>query len=215
LRHIGRAFFTVHLPSSPFSQIVDSKIVDSNRTYNLLSFPLFFANVIVLKKGTIPMRELSIESNGSLEKTAVYLNGEQLGGIHQMMLHISEDGDFDTILVYEGTDKQMYTKHLFTDYLDNIKKVPPTFTEEEAEFLRLLTITSDGNLENTMVYINDEPQDGIVDLIIQIQRGTPAQRGGIGAMFKKQQDTGERPVFRAEIQYRNEDGSISTEQIFG
>lgn len=161
------------------------------------------------------MRELSIESNGSLEKTAVYLNGEQLGGIHQMMLHISEDGDFDTILVYEGADKQMYTKHLFTDYLDNIKKVPPTFTEEEAEFLRLLTITSDGNLENTMVYINDEPQDGIVDLIIQIQRGTPAQRGGIGAMFKKQQDTGERPVFRAEIQYRNEDDSISTEQVFG
>jgi hypothetical protein len=61
------------------------------------------------------MRELSIESNGSLEKTAVYINGEQISGIHQLMLHINEDGDFDTILVYEGTDKQMYTKNLFSD----------------------------------------------------------------------------------------------------
>lgn len=160
------------------------------------------------------MRELSIESNGSLEKTAVYINGEQIGGIHQMMLHISEDGDFDTIFVYEGTDKQMYTKNLFADYLDNIKKVPPTFTEEEAEFLRLLTVTSDGNLENTLVYINEEPQDGIVDLLVQIQRGSPAQRGGITSMFKKA-EPGERPVFRAEIQYRNEDDSISTESVFG
>ncbi len=160
------------------------------------------------------MRELSIESNGSLEKTAVYMNGEQLGGIHQMMLHISEDGDFDTILVYEGTDKQMYTKNMFSDYLDNIKKVPPTFSEEEAQFLRLLTVTSDGSLESTMVYINEEPQDGIVDLLVQIQRGTPAQRGGITTMFKKQ-ESGERPLFRAEIQYRNEDDTVSTESVFG
>mgnify|MGYP000019282220 CR=1 FL=1 len=160
------------------------------------------------------MRELSIESNGSLEKTAVYINGEQIGGIHQMMLHINEDGDFDTIFVYEGTDKQMYTKNLFADYLDNIKKVPPTFTEEEAEFLRLLTVTSDGDLNNTLVYINEEPQDGIVDLLVQIQRGSPAQRGGITSMFKKA-EPGESPVFRAEIQYRNEDNSISTESVFG
>ncbi|MFY8001876.1 MAG: hypothetical protein ACOVSW_25005 [Candidatus Kapaibacteriota bacterium] len=160
------------------------------------------------------MRELSIESNGSLEKTAVYMNGEQLGGIHQMMLHISEDGDFDTILVYEGTDKQMYTKNMFSDYLDNIKKVPPTFSEEEAQFLRLLTVTSDGSLESTMVYINEEPQDGIVDLLVQIQRGTPAQRGGITTMFKKQESV-DRPLFRAEIQYRNEDDTVSTESVFG
>jgi hypothetical protein len=162
----------------------------------------------------VTMRELSIESNGSLEKTAVYMNGEQLGGIHQMMLHISEDGDFDTILVYEGTDKQMYTKNMFSDYLDNIKKVPPTFSEEEAQFLRLLTVTSDGSLESTMVYINEEPQDGIVDLLVQIQRGTPAQRGGITTMFKKQESV-DRPLFRAEIQYRNEDDTVSTESVFG
>jgi hypothetical protein len=160
------------------------------------------------------MRELSIESNGSLEKTAVYINGEQLGGVHQMMLHISEDGDFDTILVYEGTDKQMYTKNLFSDYLDNIKKVPPTFTEEEAEFLRLLTVTSDGSLESTLVYINEEPQDGIVDLLVQIQRGGPAPRGGISSMFKKAEPA-ERPTFRAEIQFRNADDSLSTELVFG
>lgn len=160
------------------------------------------------------MRELSIESNGSLEKTAVYINGEQLGGIHQMMLHISEDGDFDTILVYEGTDKQMYTKNLFSDYLENIKKVPPTFTEEEAQFLRLLTVTSDGSLESTIVYIDEEPQDGIVDLLVQIQRGGAPPRGGISSMFKKAEPA-ERPTFRAEIQFRNADDSLSTELVFG
>lgn len=159
------------------------------------------------------MRELSIESNGSLEKTAVYINGEQIGGIHQLMLHISEDGDFDTILVYEGTDKQMYTKNLFTDYLDNIKKTPPTFTEEEAQYLRLLTVTSDGELSNTLVYINEEEQMGLTDLLVQIQRGTQVQKS-LTTLFKKQ-EPGERPVFRAEAQYRNEDDSISTELIFG
>ncbi|TAE28620.1 MAG: hypothetical protein EAZ92_07980 [Candidatus Kapaibacterium sp.] len=159
------------------------------------------------------MRELSIESNGSLEKTAVYINGEQISGIHQLMLHINEDGDFDTILVYEGTDKQMYTKNLFADYLDNIKKVPPTFTEEEAQYLRLLTVTSDGDLANTLVYINEEEQIGLTDLLVQVQRGSQAQKS-LTSFFKKQEPA-ERPVFRAEAQYRNEDNTISTELIFG
>ncbi len=159
------------------------------------------------------MRELSIESNGSLEKTAVYINGEQISGIHQLMLHINEDGDFDTILVYEGTDKQMYTKNLFSDYLDNIKKVPPTFTEEEAQYLRLLTVTSDGDLANTLVYINEEEQIGLTDLLVQVQRGAQAQKS-LTSFFKKQEPA-ERPVFRAEAQYRNEDDTISTELIFG
>lgn len=159
------------------------------------------------------MRELTIESNGSLEKTAVYINGEQIGGIHQLMLHINEEGDFDTVFVYEGTDKQMYTKNLFTDYLDNIKKVPPTFTEEEAQYLRLLTVTSDGELANTLVYINEEEQMGLTDLLVQIQRGSQPQKS-LTTLFKKQEPA-ERPVFRAEAQYRNEDDSISTELIFG
>jgi hypothetical protein len=159
------------------------------------------------------MREVSIESNGSLEKTAVYINGEQIGGIHQMMIHISEDGDFDTILVYEGTDKQMYTKNIFVDYLDNIKKTPPTFTEEDAQYLRLLMIASDGELANTVVYINEEEQMGLTDLIVQIQRGAQAQKS-LTSFFKKQ-EPGERPTFRAEAQYRNEDDTLSTELIFG
>jgi hypothetical protein len=159
------------------------------------------------------MREFSIESNGSLEKTALYFNGEQIGGVHQLMLHISENGDFDTIIVYEGTDKQMHTKNLFSDYLDNVKKVTPTFTEEEAQFMRLLTVTSDGSLETTMVYINEEPQDGVVDLLVQVQRGAQAQRS-FTTMFKKP-EVGETPVFRAEVQYRNEDNSLSTELVFG
>jgi hypothetical protein len=158
------------------------------------------------------MREFSIESNGSLEKTALYFNGEQIGGVRQLMLHISEEGDFDTILVYEGTDKNIYTKNIFTDYLDNIKKVPPSFTEEDADFLRLLAVQSDGSLENTMVLINDEPQDGIVDLLVNIERGSAPASSGF-SLFKKQEPlTG--ATFRAEIQYRNEDDSLSTESVF-
>jgi hypothetical protein len=158
------------------------------------------------------MREFSIESNGSLEKTALYFNGEQLGGVRQLMLHISENGDFDTILVYEGTDKTIYTKNIFTDYLDNIKKVPASFTEEDAQYLRLLAVQSDGELETTMVLINGEPQDGIVDLLVSIERGSAPASTGF-SLFKKQEPTGPA-TFRAEIQYRNADDSLSTESVF-
>lgn len=162
------------------------------------------------------MREFSIESNGSLDKTAIYLNGEQLSGVRQLMLHISENGDFDTIIAYEGVDKNVYTKNIFTDYLDNVKKIPPTFTDEDAQYLRLLTVESDGNLENTMVYINEEPQDGIVDLLVQIERGAAPQKTGLGGMFGKKDDlpAGTGASFRAEVQYRNDDDSLSTESIF-
>jgi len=160
------------------------------------------------------MREFSIESNGSLEKTAIYFNGEQLSGVRQVMLHISEHGDFDTILVYEGSDKQIYTKNIFTDYLDNIKKVPPTFSEEEAQYLRLLTVQSDGDINNTMVYIDDQPQEGIVDLLVHIERGAPAQKSGFGLFGRKDDALGVPSTFRAEIQYRNNDDTLSTESIF-
>jgi hypothetical protein len=159
------------------------------------------------------MKEFSIESNGTLEKTALYYNGEQIGGVRQLMLHISEDGSFDTILVYEGADKNIYTKNIFTDYLDNIKKVPPTFTEEEAQYLRLLLVQSDGNIENTMVYIDDQPQEGIVDLIVHIERGDAPPSSGF-SLFKKQTGPVGGASFRAEIQYRNADDSLSTEMIF-
>ncbi len=161
------------------------------------------------------MAEFSIESNGSLEKTAIYYNGEQLAGVRQLVLHISEEGDFDTILVYEGTDKNIYTKNIFADYLDNIKKVPPTFTEEESQSLRYLSVQSDGTLENTFVLIDDEPQDGIVDLLVQIERATPTQKTGFALFGKKDEvSSGTGSVFRAEVQYRNQDDSLSTENIF-
>jgi hypothetical protein len=159
------------------------------------------------------MREFSIESNGTLEKTALYFNGEQIGGVRQLMLHISENGDFDTIVVYEGSDKTLYTKNIFTDYLDNIKKAQPSFTEDDAQYLRLLVVQSDGNLESTMVYLDDVPQDGIVDLLVHIERGDAPQTSGF-ALFKKQTSAGTGATFRAEIQYRNEDDSLSTEGIF-
>jgi hypothetical protein len=159
------------------------------------------------------MREFSIESNGTLERTALYFNGEQIGGVRQLMLHISEQGDFDTIVVYEGTDKNIYTKNFFTDYLDNIKKSEPSFSEEDAEHLRLLVVQSDGNLESTMVYIDDVPQDGIVDLLVHIERGDAPQTSGF-AMFKKQTAPSTGATFRAEVQYRNQDDTLSTESVF-
>jgi hypothetical protein len=91
--------------------------------------------------------------------------------------------------------------------------VPPTFTEEEAQYLRLLTVTSDGELANTLVYINEEEQIGLTDLLVQVQRGGQVQKS-LTSFFKKQEPA-ERPVFRAEAQYRNEDDTISTELIFG
>jgi hypothetical protein len=44
------------------------------------------------------MRTISIESNGRIEKTAVYLNGEQITGIKELLLSIDEEGIFNAII---------------------------------------------------------------------------------------------------------------------
>lgn len=157
------------------------------------------------------MATLAIESNGRLEKTAVYFNGEQIAGIKELFLNLDEEGTFDAIIQYEGTNKQIYTKSIFTDYLDNIKVTEPTFTEEEARALQLIAIDSEGFIDDTYVYLNDEQQDGIVSVLIHIKGAETTS--GLRKLLNKSNipDTVE---FKAEITYRNEDDSIETERIF-
>jgi len=147
------------------------------------------------------MPEFSIESNGRIEKTAVYYNGDQLRGVREIMLNLDENGAFDAVVQYQGTDEQLHTKQIFADLLENVQTMEPSFTEEEAAQLRLITIRSDGDINNTFVYINDEEQGGIVSLFLHMK--APAQTS---------QDS--RPEFKAEITYRNDDDSLSTEGVF-
>ncbi|MCO6466413.1 MAG: hypothetical protein J5I53_07350 [Bradyrhizobiaceae bacterium] len=141
------------------------------------------------------MPELSIESNGLLETTAVYYNGEQLRGVRELLLNIDENGTFDAILQYKGSDGQMHTKNVLQEYLDNVATGEPSFTEEEAQSLRLLTIDSDGSLENTIVALDGEQQQGIVSLYVRIKAPPEIE-------------------FTAEITYREEDGQLTREGVF-
>ncbi len=159
------------------------------------------------------MRSFSIESNGRLENTAVYYNGEQLGGIKEIFLNLEEDGTFDSVIRYEGTDKNMYTKQIFHDYFENIKIRPAAFDEEEAQNLQLLTIESDGDIENTVVFRNDQPLDGLISLLVHVKNGA-AKDGGIKSLFSRAPATSEPITFRAELTFRNDDGSTEVEGVF-
>ncbi|MGE5478999.1 MAG: hypothetical protein ACM3U1_01070 [Chloroflexota bacterium] len=157
------------------------------------------------------MATFTIESNGRLDRTAVYFNGEQLGGLREVFLNLDEEGTFDAIIQYKGTDGNVHTKQIFTEYLSNLQVVEPTFTEEEATSLRALTIESDGDIEDTILFDNVGQLEGVVSLFIHIKAGdTP---GGIATLFstKKVPETTE---FRHDIAYRNEDGTVETEGVF-
>lgn len=158
------------------------------------------------------MATFTIESNGRLEKTAVYFNGEQISGIKEIFINIDEEGVLDAIIQYEGTDKQIHTKSIFEEnYLDKAKIVPPSFTEEEAQALVEFSIESDGNIENTFLFINDEEQYGVVEVLVHIKAAET--KNGLRAIFNKNKipDTVE---FKAEITYRNDDDSIEIEEIY-
>lgn len=157
------------------------------------------------------MATFVIESNGRIEKTAVYYNGEQIGGLKEVMLNLDEDGTFDAVLQYEGTNGEIYTKSIFEDFLENLKVVEPTFTEEEASYLTQFVIESDGDIENTNLFLNDEPVDGVVRLFVHI-KSTKSTTGGIASIFKKNIPTDVE--FKSEITYRNEDDTLETERIF-
>ena len=157
------------------------------------------------------MPTFSIESNGLLEKTAVYYNGQQIGGIREIYLFLSEDGTFDSIIQYQGTDKNIHTKNIFLETLSKVKVSEPSFTDEEARELRLLTIESDGNIETTNVYIDDNLEGGIVMLLVHIKAMVGGN--GIKSIFSRK-PVPELVEFRAEITYRNDDETIETETIF-
>lgn len=158
------------------------------------------------------MKTFAIESNGRIDNTIIYINGEQIAGVKEIFININEDGLFDAIIQYEGIDKNIYTKNIFEDYLTNIKTTEPYLTEEEAQALRQLIIESDGNIENTTVLIDDEIQTGIVSLFIHIKASS--NKNGIRSFFKAKTYIPETIEFRAEITYRNEDNSLETEEIF-
>ncbi|MCS7000855.1 MAG: hypothetical protein RML15_07490 [Bacteroidota bacterium] len=160
------------------------------------------------------MATFGIESNGRLENTAIYYNGEQLAGLRQVLLNLGEDGTFDALITYRGDDGELYTKNPFTDYLEHVRTMPPSFTEEEAQSLRLLVIESDGNIENTVVYLNDEPLEGIVHLFVNISVPDAPPPRGFRLFSRRQPVPTDRAEFRAEITFREADGRLTTENIF-
>ncbi len=157
------------------------------------------------------MATFIIESNGRIERTAVYYNGEQIGGLKEVMLNIDEEGTFDAVLQYEGTNGEIYTKSIFEEFLENLKIVEATFTEEEAQMLTQFVVDSDGDIENTNLFLNDEPLDGVVNIFIHI-KSLKAKGLGIAGIFKK--DIATDVEFRSEITFRNEDNTLETERIF-
>jgi hypothetical protein len=158
------------------------------------------------------MATFTLESNGMLDKTAVYYNGQQLGGIKEVYLNMDEEGTFDAVIQYEGTDKQLYTKDIFKDYLTNVRVTEPSFTEEEGQELQLLEIESSGDIESSSVFFNGDPLEGIVELFIHIKGSK--NKTGLRSLFSARREIPEEMEFKAEITFRNEDDSIETEAIF-
>lgn len=158
------------------------------------------------------MATLGIESNGRIEKTAIYLNGERIRGLKELFLNLDEQGAFDSIIQYEGSDKNLYTKQLFSDILTNIVTAEPAFTDEEAMNLQLLEIESNGDIDSTNILLNEEPLDGIVSLMLHI-KAAQAEKSTLKSIFSSNKPaTGAE--FKAQITYRNEDDSLDTEDIF-
>ncbi|MGQ9819731.1 MAG: hypothetical protein ACUVQ1_07400 [Candidatus Kapaibacteriales bacterium] len=158
------------------------------------------------------MPTLAIESNGTIEMTAVYYNGNQLAGIRELFLNLDEDGTFDALIVYKDKFGQEYVKHPFNDYLDNIEFKEPTFTEEEAKNLHLLEIESDGNIQNTLVYYDHQPLDGLVNLFLHI-KAPIVKKSLISSLLGKGKYT-ENVEFKATFTFRYEGGQIQSEDIF-
>jgi len=159
------------------------------------------------------MPTFGIESNGRIEKTAIYYNGEQLAGVREVFVNLDENGTFDAIVQYVGRDNVLYTKQIFTDYFENVQTREPSFSEEEADSLRLLTVDSEGTIETAHVAINNEEQSGIVSLFVHIKAPNHTS-GGLRSVFGGTKEIPERPEFNIQITYRNDDDSLSTEGIF-
>jgi hypothetical protein len=160
------------------------------------------------------MPSFSIESNGRIETTTVYYNGEQLGGVREIFLNLDEDGTLDAILQYVGSDGETRTKQIFNDHLDRIVTTEPSLTEEEAQSRRLLTVDSSGDIEDTLVLLDEEMLEGLVNLMVHIKGSAKTGEKGIRGLFKTKNEVPEQEEFKAEATFRNEDDSLTTERIF-
>ena len=158
------------------------------------------------------MPVFAIESNGRIEKTAIYYNGEQIGGVREIFLNLDEDGTFDAVMQYQGHDGEIYTKQIFADNLPKLRYVEPSFTEDEAQHLVLFELESDGDIESCLLLLNEEELEGVVNVLLHV-KAVPG-KSGFGNLFKKRKTESEEPVFKAQITYRNDDDSIETEDIF-
>lgn len=159
------------------------------------------------------MPELIIESNGRLDKTAVYLNGEQLAGVREILLNLDEEGTFDAMITYKGGDGELYIKSIFSDYLTALQTTEPSFTEEEARMLESITIDSDGDIEDTIVAWNDEELDGIVSLFVHIKGEAESERSLMDRIRGKKPEI-KGVECKAEIVFRDIDDSEYLETVF-
>jgi hypothetical protein len=160
------------------------------------------------------MPTFAIESNGRIEQTAIYYNGQQIKGIKEVFLNLDEEGTFDSVIQYEGSDKEIHTKHIFEERLTNVVFTEPSFSEEDIDNfqLQLLTLESQGDIDSCVVYFNDEPLDGIVSLYVHIK--PTKTKTFMEKVLKSKNSLPEHETFKAEITFRNEDDSIETEEIF-
>ena len=160
------------------------------------------------------MRTISIESNGRIEKTAIYVNGEQVSGISELLISIDEDGTFNTIISFEDQSGNIHTKNLFSDDLSLLKRKDPSFSIEDSIQLQVFTIESDGNLENTSLYMNEEFIEGVISIMIHLKANFHKQKQTLlSSLFSKKQLASEI-YFQTEIVYRNSDDTHSIESIF-
>lgn len=160
------------------------------------------------------MRTISIESNGRLEKTAVYVNGEQVTGIKELLLSIDEEGTFNAIISFVSSSGNLLTKQVFTDDLSQLQRREAAFSEEEAMDLRSCAIESDGTLDNTSIFMNNEFIDGIISIMIHITIDTVQRKESVFAKLFSSNRTLSETRFISEIVLRNPDGSESIESIF-
>lgn len=160
------------------------------------------------------MRTITIESNGRIEKTAVYVNGEQITGIRELLISIDEEGTFNGIISFVNTAGNLLTKQLFTDDLSQLQRREAAFSEEEAMDLRTLTIESDGMLENTSVYVNQEFIDGIISVMVHIMIDAPQKKESVFSRIFSKYSPLMETRFISEIVLRNPDGSEIFESIF-
>ena len=156
------------------------------------------------------MPTFAIESDGFLENTAVYYNGKRLSGIKEIFLNMDEEGTFDAYIQYEGTDGETRVRNIFTEYLDEVKTADYTNYGENLNS-RILEIESDGDIESSTLYYDDEPLEGVVRLFVRI-KGTARKSGILSKLFGK--DDVEKTIFENEIVFRNEDGSLEKESLF-